>query len=285
MYYKEWELLLVDDEADVLSISKLAMKEFKVYGLPLKIHTAESKAAALELLRRRPDIQFGLAVAFIDVVMESDTAGLELCQYIREEMGNRLTQLFIRTGQPGVAPERAVIDRYDINGYFTKAETTEDKLYSLVKSGVRQFLWGVYSLGTITLLDNIIAVSDSREKVKQQFQGMYDRTRAGAGRENEPLTPAFAMVGDEVLFLSSWDEKTARDLVAKLNQQAGTPLGPTGDKYVTDEDNHLLIKVAAQPARAEFYWLSRTTFTPPEDIITLMKHAFVGLATVWQKAG
>ena len=39
-----------------------------------------------------------------------------------------------------MSPERAVLDRYDINGYFTKAEATEDKLYSLVKS-VRQYLW------------------------------------------------------------------------------------------------------------------------------------------------
>jgi len=284
VYYNQWEVLLVDDETDVFNISRLVMKDFKVYGLPLKIHTAQSKAAALELLRSRPDIQFGLAVAFIDVVMETDTAGLELCQYIREEMGNKLSQLFIRTGQPGVAPERAVIDRYDINGYFTKAETTEDKLYSLVKSGVRQFLWGLYSLGTITLLDNIIAVSDSREQIKEQFQRIYTRTRVGAGREDETPIPSFAMVGDDVLLLSNWDEKTARDLVDKLNQQPGTPLSPTGDKYVTDADNHLLIKVAAQPSRAEFYWLSRNNFTPPADIVTLMQLAFAGLATVWQKA-
>jgi hypothetical protein len=41
-----------------------------------------------------------------------------------------MTTIYVRTGQPGLAPERDVIDRYDINGYFSKAETTEDKLYS-----------------------------------------------------------------------------------------------------------------------------------------------------------
>jgi len=44
----------------------------------------------------------------IDVVMETDTAGLELCQYIREKMKNQLTRIYIRTGQPGIAPERTV---------------------------------------------------------------------------------------------------------------------------------------------------------------------------------
>ncbi|MEZ4735552.1 MAG: hypothetical protein R3E79_51325 [Caldilineaceae bacterium] len=294
MIYNEWDVLLVDDEADVLNVSKLVMRDFEVYGLPLKIHTAASKAEALALLRSKPENQFGLAVAFIDVVMESDTAGLELCQAIREEMRNKLTQLFIRTGQPGVAPERAVIDRYDINGYFTKAEATEDKLYSLVKSGVRQFLWSVYSLGTITLLDNIIAVADSREKVWAEFERLYARNRAGAGLEGETPRPGFAMVGDEVLLVKGWDEQTAKDLVAQLDQQAGTPLGARGDKYVTDEQNHLLIKAVPQssgpqssgpqPAGSEFYWLTQSTFAPPAEIVALMQHAFAGLATVWQKA-
>ena len=284
MYFTNWEVLLVDDEPDVLSVSKLAMRDFTVYGLPLRVHTAKSKAETLELLRSRPEIQFGLAVAFIDVVMESDAAGLELCQFIREEMGNKLTQLFIRTGQPGVAPERTVIDRYDINGYFTKAEATEDKLYSLVKSGVRQFFWSIYSLGTITLLNNVIAALDSREKIKAQFQDIRDRFRAGAGREGATPISAFAMAGDEVLMQTGWDEQTAKALVNKLNQLEGTPLSPEGDKSVTDENNHLLIKIAPQPSRAEFYWLSRNTFTPPDDIISLMHQAYAGLATVWQQA-
>ncbi len=35
------------------------MPNFEVYDLPLKIYMTESKAAALELLRSRPDIQYG----------------------------------------------------------------------------------------------------------------------------------------------------------------------------------------------------------------------------------
>ena len=36
MFFNEWEVLLVDDEPDVLNVSKLAMQDFEVYGLPLK---------------------------------------------------------------------------------------------------------------------------------------------------------------------------------------------------------------------------------------------------------
>src|SRR5215208_2488362 len=139
MFAKEITVLAVDDEPDVLSITKLALRSMKVGGLPLKVYTASSKAEAIELLNGPLGSQLRgvsrIAVAFIDVVIETDHAGLELCQYIRETLGNKITQIYVLTGQPGVAPERAVIDRYDISGYLSKVEATETKLYSVVRLG------------------------------------------------------------------------------------------------------------------------------------------------------
>ena len=141
MHLSEFHVVLVDDEPDVLEVSRLAMRHFKVYGLPIRLHTATSKAQAIEVLSGltlgRPDISMA-SVALIDVVMETDHAGLELCDHIREVMKNRTMQICVRTGQPGIAPERAVLDRYDIQGYLSKAEATEDKLYTVVKAGIRQ---------------------------------------------------------------------------------------------------------------------------------------------------
>jgi CheY-like chemotaxis protein len=175
MWYNPWEVLLVDDEPDVLAVSKLAMRSFEVYGLPLTIHTAASKAEAVTFLEGRPGLAgglngSGLAVALIDVVMETDDAGLELCRYMREERDNQLTQIYVRTGQPGVAPERSVIDRYDINGYFTKLEATEDKLYSLTKSGVRQYLSTLTSLSVAGILRGTIMAGDSRERIAAMLE-------------------------------------------------------------------------------------------------------------------
>jgi CheY-like chemotaxis protein len=147
MFDKEIPVLLVDDDPDVLTISRLAMRQFEVFGLPVTTYTATSKADAIQLLEsrfaRQTQVGSRLAVAFVDVVMETDHAGLELCRYIRERLGNRSIQLYVRTGQPGIAPERAVIDAYDVDGYFTKMETTETKLYSLVKSGTRRPIDGL----------------------------------------------------------------------------------------------------------------------------------------------
>lgn len=149
MFFKRWPVLFVDDEPDVLTISKLAVKNFEVYGLPLEIYTAASRAEAIQLLNDNAEVACSLAVAFLDVVMDGDQAGLDLCNYIRNDMGNKVTQIFIRTGQAGLAPERDVTDKYDINGYFSKVEMTQNKLYSVVKSSVRQYL--AYGMAQATI--------------------------------------------------------------------------------------------------------------------------------------
>jgi CheY-like chemotaxis protein len=92
MFVEAWNVLVVDDEPDVLSVSRLAMRKFEVYGQPLRIYTASSKLEALGLLEGELMRQGGypnLAVALVDVVMESDSAGLELCQHIRETLSAR----------------------------------------------------------------------------------------------------------------------------------------------------------------------------------------------------
>jgi CheY-like chemotaxis protein len=287
MFFKEWEILLVDDEPDVLTVSKLAMKNFKVHGLPLKIHTAGSKAEAIEFLRSKPEpLWIGLPVVFVDVVMESETAGLELCQYIREDMGNKLIHIFIRTGQPGIAPEREVIDRYHINGYYTKLEATEYKLYSLVKSSVRQYLWSRTSLESGHLFDAIIAASGSRERIAAGVKRTLEKFQTAVPPALPTNNDIFAclMIGDRIISSMGLEEDAARDLRDKLDQLPGMPLDPNGDKHVKDESGNQMLKVAAQPSKAELYWLFKLAFTPPDYIITMVYNFLTGLATIWQQA-
>src|SRR5262245_9243321 len=249
MFAQAWNVLLVDDEPDVLTVSKLAMRNFEVYGLPLKIHTAESKAQALELLNGELMRQGGyvtLAVAFVDVVMETDSAGLELCEYIRETLKNKITPLYVRTGQPGLAPERTVIDRYDISGYFTKVEATEDKLYSLVKSGVRQYYTCGVSFGHSELLHHLIVASGSRERMAQTLRGVMSALQVNAtGKQVEGLNYKRWIITDGKVIAggTGGDEAEALALQGRLNQLPGAPFSQEGDKCVTDGAN-VLIKVA-----------------------------------------
>ncbi|MCP4992853.1 MAG: DUF3369 domain-containing protein [Gammaproteobacteria bacterium] len=130
-----WKLLLVDDEDDIHRITELNLKGFQYAGRGLSLIKAHSASEARSILKNEDDI----AVALIDVVMENDEAGLELVKYIRDDLDYQLIRLFIRTGQPGMAPERFVIDHYDIDGYSEKTELTAQRLYTMVRSALKSY--------------------------------------------------------------------------------------------------------------------------------------------------
>jgi CheY-like chemotaxis protein len=278
MFLKEWQILLVDDDPDVLAVSKLAMKNFEVYGLPLRIHTAASKAEAIELLKQLTRASRTIvAVAFIDVVMESDTAGLELCEYIRGTYENKVMQLFIRTGQPGVAPERKVIDQYDINGYFTKTEMTEDKLYTLVKSGCRQVLYTGASIMLSTLLHTLIDAG-SRENMQQLLNFFIHQLqhRTDGEKLSEFDVQLGLMVDGTLLSGQSIPAALALD-----NLPGNTT--DNGDKVVTDDQHHFLIKVAGSATNSEVYFFGKTTQELPEIISGIYLRFIRSFASLWKQ--
>jgi len=278
MFFKYWPVLLVDDEPDVLTISLLAMKGFEVYGLPLKLFTAESKAAAINLIKDDVDVGCSLAVAFLDVVMETDHAGLELCDYIRNDLGNKLTQIHIRTGQPGIAPEREVIDKYDINGYFSKVEATEDKLYSLVKSSIRQYLSYGMALSTLDLSNNLIEAAGSRQKL------LYALSPIGGASPDQAETPRWLVVDGQMLFADEVDADQGMQALNRLRATEGKPLNPYGDSYYADNQGYRLIDVVGNAAQAQVSFLFKSLFTPPDLIVNLM-HGFVKqLAVLWSQS-
>lgn len=130
-----WKILVIDDEPDIHAITRLSLRNFQFAGKSLCFLQAMSAQQARELLAVETDI----AVAFVDVVMETDDAGLRLVEFIRNDLNNDLMRLIIRTGQPGVAPEKIVVDRYDIDDYKEKTELTSQKLYTTLRSALKAY--------------------------------------------------------------------------------------------------------------------------------------------------
>lgn len=130
-----WKILIVDDEPEVHAVTKLALSDFSFLGRGLEFHSAYSGEEARELATSNPDA----AIILLDVVMETDDAGLRVAKFIREDLGNRFTRIILRTGQPGQAPERTVIVNYDINDYKSKTELTAQKLFTAVMSSLRSY--------------------------------------------------------------------------------------------------------------------------------------------------
>lgn len=147
---KPWKVLIVDDEAGIHQVTEMALRDVLVVGRPLSFLHAYSGGEGRDVLQREKDV----ALILLDVVMESDQAGLELVDYIRNELNNQLVRIILRTGQPGQAPERDVIIRYDINGYKHKAELTTTKLFSTVYTA-------------ITAYRDLMALHHSRQVYKQ----------------------------------------------------------------------------------------------------------------------
>ncbi len=130
-----WIVLIIDDEPDVHVMTELLLADVQYRGRPMRFLNAYSAREARAILENRDDI----AVALLDVVMEDDHAGLCLAQVIREEIGNRELRIILRTGQPGLAPQREVIVDYDINDYRSKAELTADNLFITIVSALRSY--------------------------------------------------------------------------------------------------------------------------------------------------
>lgn len=132
---KHWQLLIVDDDPMVSELTAFMLADFRFADKPVEILYANSAQQAENMLAQNPHI----AVAMLDVVMETQHAGLDLVKTIRQQFDNHLIRLVIRTGQPGYAPEQSVCENYDIDDYVNKAELTAERFYSCLRTALRAY--------------------------------------------------------------------------------------------------------------------------------------------------
>jgi signal transduction histidine kinase len=130
-----WKIAVIDDDPAVHDGTRFALSDFVLHGQRLDILSASSAAEGRDLMNRHPDI----AAVLLDVIMETDDAGLDLVDYIRNTLKNEAVRIILRTGQPGQAPERRIIVDYDINDYKAKTELTADKLFTTLTAALRSY--------------------------------------------------------------------------------------------------------------------------------------------------
>ncbi|MCL2706465.1 MAG: SpoIIE family protein phosphatase [Spirochaetaceae bacterium] len=130
-----WKILIVDDEPHVHQVTELVLRDFVFENKKIKFFNAYSAAEAKRVLEEINDI----SLAIVDVVMEEDDAGLSLVKYVRESIKDKKLRIILRTGQPGVAPEKEVIIKYDINDYKEKVELSAQKLITSVIVALRNY--------------------------------------------------------------------------------------------------------------------------------------------------
>lgn len=133
----KWKVLIVDDEPEIHQVTRLVVSDFSFRNKSLELVSAYSAKEAKEILTRPENSDFALAI--VDVVMETNNAGLDLVSWIRNDLKSSKIRLVLRTGQPGEAPEESVIRDYDLNDYKNKTELTALKLKTLFYSALRGY--------------------------------------------------------------------------------------------------------------------------------------------------
>lgn len=130
-----WHILVVDDDESVHQVTRLSLKNAVILGRPIALHDAYSTAETMALLESGT----AFSVILLDVVMETDDAGLKLVRSIRKELNNQDIRIILRTGQPGQAREAEAVSEYDINDYRLKTELTRIHLISAITAALRAY--------------------------------------------------------------------------------------------------------------------------------------------------
>lgn len=132
-----WKVLIVDDEESVHHVTELVLHHFEFSGRKLQLLHAASGQEAQSVLKENPDI----ALVLLDVIMETDHAGLDVVNYTRDVLNNEKVRILMRTGQPGggVFTENQLIRKFEFNDYRNKAELSSSELKSAVTGLLRAY--------------------------------------------------------------------------------------------------------------------------------------------------
>jgi CheY-like chemotaxis protein len=135
MHTKPWKIIIADDDAEVHNVTKMILGNYIFEGRPFELISAYSGAETKKLISSNPDT----AIILLDVMMETDDAGLKVVRYIRKELKNAFVRIILRTGKATMVPESDVMIDYEINGYRKKTELTVQKLYMTIISALRSY--------------------------------------------------------------------------------------------------------------------------------------------------
>jgi len=173
---KTWKVIIADDEMAVHELTKTVLGRFKYQDRYLELISAYDGNQAINLLKEHDDV----VLILLDVVMESDDAGLIVVKRIREELNNNNIQIILRTGQAGKAPELEVVTNYAINDYKEKAELTSQKLHTSIITAIRSYQ------NLKTLEENKIEIENlNKEIIETQKEVIFKMGAIGEARSKE----------------------------------------------------------------------------------------------------
>lgn len=219
----KWKVLIVDDEEEVHKLTRLVLNDVEFEGKGLEFLSAKSAEEAKGVLKEHSDI----ALLILDVVMETDNAGLELVHYTRKELKNNLVQIVLRTGQSGRMPEHEIIVEYGINDYKSKVELTNEKLFVSVISSLRAYKQSSSIVVLNRKLEEELKQKNQAQneikKLNEELEGrVADRTRQ-LKMTNSELEEAIAKV-QLLANEANKANKAKSEFLANMSHEIRTPM-------------------------------------------------------------
>lgn len=117
----EWNVLVVDDDLDIHAVTKLCLSHAVIANRNLKLIDVYSGHAAIDVLKANDNIDLIL----LDVVMETQDAGLEVARWLHEDANwLRKPKIIIRTGQPGFHQIAEITKNKHVDAVLHKSSTS-----------------------------------------------------------------------------------------------------------------------------------------------------------------
>ncbi|MCP4136301.1 MAG: diguanylate cyclase [bacterium] len=266
-----WKIIIADDEEEVHNITRMVLQGFSFEKKELHFLHAYSAKETKKLINEHPDI----SIILLDVVMETDSAGLEMVHYIRKELNNHIVQIILRTGQAGQVPEQEAVEEYEINDYKSKQELTAQKLLTTITSSLRAYrLANSYNRLNEQLHTELMERKEIEKKLKQTLDevrslsltddltGLYNR-RGFLTLARQQLKFAHRIDKLIVLFYTDMDN------LKLINDNMGHKVG---DHAIIETANLIRSNfreadIIARLGGDEFVILSVDTYKEDEEII------------------
>ena len=235
------KVIIADDEEEVHAVTRFVLKDFRYQGHGIEFLSAYSGAQAKQMLQEHPDA----SLILLDIVMEQDTSGLGVAEYIRNELDNEFIRIMVRTGQPGAVPEEEVITKYDINDYREKTELTSRKFKSAMTMALRSHADLVTLNAFRTMLEHEVQartaeLQESNAKLSEhsvELARARDEAEAAsrfkssflANMSHEIRTPMNTIIGMTQLALKNERNQKQRDYLNKISLSGEHLLGVIDD--------------------------------------------------------
>ncbi len=129
------KVLIVDDEESVHSVTKFVLRDFSFENREIiNLHAYSAKEAKL-IVDEHPDV----AVILLDIIMETNDAGLEVIKYVRDTLELTTPRIILRTGQAANLDVKDLIESYDVNDFKNKSEITAENFFDTLYTSIRSY--------------------------------------------------------------------------------------------------------------------------------------------------